>query len=132
MSIRSSIRTAAITAILMLSHSAIATAEVYKTSTGQVIVTDLTAKQSYPIQVVNAKNKGKKLKDKVANTCGEVTVDNAAKYKSLVVGTETIDPATLSTKVHPNCTKAKKAPMTPATTPPTGIPTPAATPAPSK
>jgi hypothetical protein len=107
MSIKFSISTVAIAALLALTHASIATAEVYKTSKGQVIVTGLTAKQKYPVQTVNAKNKSKKLKDKTANTCGEVTVDNAANYKSLVVGTETIDPTTLSTKTHARCNGKK-------------------------
>jgi hypothetical protein len=108
MNIKFSIPTVAIAAFLVLSHSAIASAEAYKTSKGQVVVTGLTAKQSYPVQTVNAKNKAKTLKNKPANTCGEVTVDNAVTYKSLVVGTEKIDPATLSTKEHPRCNGSKK------------------------
>jgi hypothetical protein len=112
MSIRFSIPTVAITALLVLSHSAIASAEAYKTSNGQVVVTGLTAKQKYPIQAVNAKSKPAKRQDVTANTCGEALVDGAAKYKSLVVGTETIDPATLTTKAHPRCS-AKKTASTP-------------------
>jgi hypothetical protein len=115
MSIRFSIPTVGIALLLTLAHGSIATAEVYKTSKGQVIVTGLTAKQNYPIKLVNAKSKSKQLKDKAANGCGEVTVDNAATYKSLVVGTETIDPTTLTVKEHPRC-KAKKATATTATT----------------
>jgi hypothetical protein len=109
MSIKFSIPTVAITALLVLAHSAIASAEVYKTSNGQVVVTGLTAKQKYPIQAVNAKNKPAKRQDIIANTCGEALVDGAAKYKSLVVGTETIDPATLTTKVHARCSNKKTA-----------------------
>jgi hypothetical protein len=108
MNIRFSIPTVVITAFLLVFHSAIASAEVYKTSKGQVVVTGLTVKQSYPVQVVNAKNKPKTLKNKEANTCGVVTVDNAVTYKSLIVGTEKIDPATLSTKEHPRCNGSKK------------------------
>jgi pyruvate kinase len=115
MSIRFSMPTVAIAVLLTLAHGSIATAEVYKTSKGQVIVTGLTAKQKYPVQVVNAKSKTKKLKEKAANTCGEVTVDNAVTYKSLTVGTETIDPTTLSVKEHPRCT-AKKTNTTAGTT----------------
>jgi predicted peptidase len=107
--------TVVIAALLTFAHGSISTAEVYKTSKGQVIVTGLTAKQNYPVKVVNAKSKSKNLKDKTANTCGEVTVDNAATYKSLVVGTETIDPATLTVKEHPRC-KAKKISQTATTT----------------
>jgi hypothetical protein len=108
MNIRFSIPTVAIAASLVLSHSAIASAEVYKTSKDQVVVTGLTAKQKYPIQGVNAKNKPVSRKDIEANTCGEALVDGGGKYKSLVVGTEKIDPATLSTKEHPRCNGSKK------------------------
>jgi hypothetical protein len=108
MNIKFSIPTVAIAAFLVLSHSAIASAEVYKTSKDQVVVTGLTAKQKYPIKAVNAKNKPAKRQDVTANTCGEALVDGAGKYKSLVVGTETIDPATLSTKEHPRCNGSKK------------------------
>ncbi|WP_373546305.1 hypothetical protein [Chamaesiphon sp.] len=103
MSIKFSISTIAIAAVLTLTHAAIATAEVYKTSKDQVVVTGLTAKQKYPIKGTNAKNKPVTRKDVAANTCGEALVDGAGKYKSLVVGTETIDPATLSVREHAKC-----------------------------
>jgi hypothetical protein len=107
MSIKFSIPTIAFAALLTFAHTSIAAAEVYKTSKDQVVVTGLTAKQKYPISGVSAKNKAVKRKDVAANSCGEALVSGAGKYKSLVVGTETIDPATLTTKVHANC-KAKK------------------------
>lgn len=109
MSIKFSISTVAIAAFLTLTHGAIATAEVYKTSKDQVVVTGLTAKQKYPVQGTNAKNKPVKRKDVAANGCGEALVSGAGKYKTLVVGTETIDPATLSTKEHANCKPKKTA-----------------------
>jgi hypothetical protein len=108
MNIKFSIPTLAIAAFLVLSHSAIASAEAYKTSKGQVVVTGLTAKQKYPIQGVNAKNKPVSRQAVEANTCGEALVDGGAKYKSLVVGTEKIDPATLTAKEHPKCNGSKK------------------------
>ncbi len=107
MSIKFSIPTVAIAALLTLAHGTIASAEVYKTSKDQVVVTGLTVKQSYPITGTNAKNKPVKRKDIVANGCGEALVSGAGKYKTLTVGTETIDPATLPTKAHANC-KPKK------------------------
>jgi hypothetical protein len=113
MSIKFSIPTIAFAALLTLAHSSIASAETYKTSKGQVYVTGLTAQQKYPIQVVSGKNKARKLQDKVANGCGEVRVDNATTYKSLVVGTETIDPAVLPTKIHTNCKPKKTASTAP-------------------
>ena len=82
MSIKFSISTIAIAAVLTLTHAAIATAEVYKTSKGQVVVTGLTAKQKYPIKGTNAKNKPVTRKDIAANTCGEALVNGAGKYKS--------------------------------------------------
>jgi hypothetical protein len=113
MSIKFSISTVAIAAVLTLTHAGIATAEAYKTSKDQVVVTGLTAKQKYPIKGTNAKNKPVTRKDIVANTCGEALVDGAGKYKSLVVGTETIDPATLSTREHAKCKSKKTAVVTP-------------------
>jgi hypothetical protein len=108
MSIKFSIPTIAIAALLTLAHSSIAAAEVYKTSKDQVVVTGLTAKQKYPITGTNAKNKPVKRQDVAANGCGEALVSGAAKYKTLTVGTEpAIDPATLPTKVHATC-KTKK------------------------
>jgi hypothetical protein len=92
MSIKFSISTVTIALLLTISHASIAAAEAYKTSKGQVIVTGLTSQQKYPVQTVNAKNKSKKLKDN---------------YKSLVVGTEAIDPATLSIKTHARCNGKK-------------------------
>lgn len=108
MNIRFSLPTVAIAAFLVLSHSAIASAEVYKTSKGQVVVTGLTAKQKYPITGVNAKDKPVSRQAVEANTCGEALVDGGGKYKSLVVGTEKIDPATLTAKEHPKCNGSKK------------------------
>ena len=113
MSIKFSISTVAIAAVLTLTHAAIATAEAYKTSKDQVVVTGLTAKQKYPIKGTNAKNKPVTRKDIAANTCGEALVDGAGKYKSLVVGTQTIDPATLSTREHAKCKAKKTAAVTP-------------------
>lgn len=113
MNIKFSIPTAAIATYLVLSYGAIASAEVYKTSKDQVVVTGLTAKQKYPIQGINGKNKTVKRQDVTANTCGEALVNGAAKYKSVVVGTEKIDPATLSVKEHPKCKGNKKAATAP-------------------
>ncbi len=112
MSIKFSISTVAIAALLTLSYTSIATAEVYKTSKDQVVVTGLTAKQKYPIKGTNAKNKPVKRQDVAANTCGEALVDGAGKYKALIVGTETIDPATLTVREHAKC-KAKKTAVAP-------------------
>jgi hypothetical protein len=112
MSIKFSIPTIAFAALLTLSYSSIASAEAYKTSKDQVVVTGLTAKQKYPIKGTNAKNKPVSRKDVVANGCGEALVDGAGKYKSLIVGTETIAPASLSVREHAKC-KAKKTAVVP-------------------
>jgi hypothetical protein len=115
---RFSISTVAIASLLTLSYATIAAAEVYKTSKGQVVVTGLNASQKYQIKGVTAKNKPatrKDFKDFVANKCGEAVINGAAGYKSLTVGTEAIDPATLTVKEHAKCT-AKKAGTTSTTT----------------
>ncbi len=119
MSIKLPVSVLAIATLLTVTYGSIAAAEVYKTSTNQVVVTGLTAKQKYEIKTVSAKDKAGTRKA-TANTCGEAVISNATKYKSLVVGTETIDPTTLPTKVRARCT-AKKTPKvttpTPTTTP---------------
>jgi hypothetical protein len=136
MSIKFSISTIAVAALLTLTNSAIASAEAYKTSAGQVVITGLNAKQSYPLQGTTAKNKPVKRQNASANGCGEILIRNGAKYKEIVVGTEKIDPATLTTKVHANCKpkktavapKKKGAAMAPATTAaPAATTTPATT-----
>ncbi|PSB54687.1 hypothetical protein [Chamaesiphon polymorphus] len=113
MSTKFSISAVAIAALLTLTHGSIATAEVYKTSKDQVVVTGLTAKQKYPIKGTNAKNKPVNRKDVAANTCGEALVDGAGKYKTLIVGTEKIDPATLPVREHAKCKAKKTAAATP-------------------
>jgi hypothetical protein len=117
MSIKFPVSVLAIATMLTVAHSSIAAAEVYKTSTNQVVVTGLTPKQKYEIQTVSAKDKAGKRKV-TTNTCGEAVVSSATKYKSLILGTEKIDPKTLPTKVHARCsTKKTKIATTPATTP---------------
>jgi hypothetical protein len=107
MSIKFPISAVALATAFTLAYGAIATAEAYKTSTNQVVVTGLKAKQQYDVQATNAKGKVSKKKSATTNNCGEILINGAAKYKSLVVGTETIDPATLSTKVHARCNARK-------------------------
>ncbi|CAN1208816.1 hypothetical protein TUMEXPCC7403_01245 [Tumidithrix helvetica PCC 7403] len=122
-SIRSAIATIAIATGLVLTNSAIAAAEAYKTSQGHVIVTGLTPTQRYQIRTVNAQNKPGTRQDKSANSCGEVVVEKAANYKTLVVGSISIDPATLPTQTYVKCKPRTVTPtmrprgVVPATTP---------------
>ena len=132
MSIKFPIVAVSLATVLTLAYSSIATAESYKTSTNQVVVTGLKAKQKYDIQGINAKGKTSRKMSTTANTCGEILIKDAAKLKSLVVGTETIDPATLTTKVHARCNgkkntaaKPKLKKSTGAMSTPTGSMTPA-------
>ncbi len=109
MSIKFPISAFALATAITLVYGAVANAEVYKTGTNQVVVTGLTAKQKYEVQTVNAKGKTNKRKPATANACGELLVDGAGKMKSVVVGTQTIDPATLPTKAHARCQVKKTA-----------------------
>jgi hypothetical protein len=106
MSIKFPVSVLAIATMLTVAHSSIAAAEVYKTSTDRVVVTGLTPKQKYEVKTVSAKDKAGTRKV-TTNTCGEAVVSSATKYKSLTVGTETIDPTTLPTKVHARCSGKK-------------------------
>ncbi|GBO55819.1 hypothetical protein APA_3969 [Pseudanabaena sp. lw0831] len=102
-SIKSAISTIAIATFLSMASSAIAAPEAFKTSKGHVIVTGLKPTQRYQIRTLSAQDKPGTRQDKSANSCGEVVVEKAANYKTLVVGTLTIDPATLPTKTYDKC-----------------------------
>ncbi len=109
MSIKFPISVVTLATIITLAHSAIASAEAYKSKADQIVVTGLTAKQKYDVQVVGLKGKTGK-KSIAANTCGEILINgNTSKVKSFVVGTETIDVATLTTKPHARCNGKKTA-----------------------
>jgi hypothetical protein len=106
MSIRFPISVLTVATALTLVHGAIASAEAYKSGPDQVVVTGLTAKQKYDVQAVSLKGKQGK-KSAQANTCGELLINGTSKIKTLTVGTETIDVATLKTKPHARCTAKK-------------------------
>jgi hypothetical protein len=103
MSIKFPISIVTIATAITLVYGAIASAEAYKSGPDQVVVTGLTAKQKYDVRAVSLKGKQGK-KSAQANTCGEILINGTAKIKTLTVGTETIDVATLTTKPHTRCT----------------------------
>lgn len=106
MSIKFPISAVALATVLTLAHSAIASAEAYKSGPDKVVVTGLNAKQKYEVQAVTLKGKQGK-KSGMTNACGELLMSGTSKLKSLVVGTENIDIASLPTKTHARC-NAKK------------------------
>ena len=88
----------------------VALADAYKTSNGTVVVTGLQPTQRYQIRILTTQNKSTSLQDKSANRCGEVVVDKAANYiTTLVVGTETLDLASLPLKEHVKCPRLPSA-----------------------
>jgi hypothetical protein len=129
MSIRFPISVVTIATSLTLLHGAIAAAEAYKSGPDQVVVNGLTAKQKYEVQAVSLKGKQGK-KSAQANTCGELLINGTAKIKTLTIGTETIDVATLKTKAHTRCNPNKNTATTP-TKPKAGATTTTSSPAPT-
>jgi hypothetical protein len=104
MSIKFSMIAASITAILVLTHGAIANAaEAYKTSKGEVVVTGLTPTKRYQIRYINAQGKLGSRQDKSVNSCGEIVIEKATNYTTLIIGPENIDPSSLETKSHVRC-----------------------------
>jgi hypothetical protein len=104
MSIKLSVATMSIATMLVLTTSAIANAaEAYKTSKGEVVVTGLTPTKRYQIRFINAQDKPESRQDKSVNNCGQIVVERAANYKTLIVGSENIDTASLETKPHERC-----------------------------
>ncbi|MBM4255311.1 MAG: hypothetical protein FJ147_05375 [Deltaproteobacteria bacterium] len=101
-------KTALALSLAMLPSAAMA-ADAYKTSDGTVVVTGLQPTERYQIRILTAQNKSSSRQDKSANRCGEVVVEKAADYITLVVGTETIDPASLPLKEHVKCKPLRSA-----------------------
>lgn len=88
---------------LTLTMAANAATEAYKTSEGTVVVTGLTPSQRYQVRFLDVQNKSGTRQDKSANSCGEVVVEKAANYKTLVVGADSFDPQALAVKIHERC-----------------------------
>jgi hypothetical protein len=103
MLIKFSISAMAIAAVLTMTNSAIASEAAFKTSTGTVVVTGLTPTQRYQIRTLSAQGKPGSRQDKGVNRCGEIVIEKAANYKTLVVGTITLDPSTLPIKEYVKC-----------------------------
>ena len=93
----------AIALLLSLSTRVIAAEEAYQTSNGTVVVTGLQPAQRYQIRMITPPGKPGSHQDKGANHCGEVVIEKAANYQTLVVGTITLDPATLPAKEYVKC-----------------------------
>jgi hypothetical protein len=102
----------AIATFLTIISGSMVSADTYRTSKNQVVVTGLKAKQKYDLDVINIKGKNRK-RQLTTNTCGQLLIDNAVKYKSLSVAGQTIDPATLNTKTHQRCKPKKNQTATP-------------------
>lgn len=102
----------ALAIVCSLGYSAIASAGAYKSKPDQVVVNGLNAKQKYEVNAVSVKGKKGK-KSAMANTCGEILINGVTNVKSLTVGTETIDVATLPTKAHTRCSGKKTTAATP-------------------
>lgn len=104
MSTKFSIATISIATILVLTHSAIANAvEAYKTSKGEVVLTGLTPTKRYQVKYINAQDESGTRQSAYVNSCGEIIVQKADRYKTLIVGSENIDPSSLETKPLVRC-----------------------------
>jgi hypothetical protein len=116
-----SISTISLAVFLTLTHSAIAAAEAYKTSRGQVVVTGLEPAQRYQIRTLSTEGKPGTRQDKSANSCGEVVVESAARYQRLVVGTVSVEPATLPVRTHARCQRTRNGQNPSSTVKPRGV-----------
>lgn len=103
MALKLSFAVLGIATAVMLTTAVSASAEAYKTADGTVVVTGLKPTQRYQIRTLSAQNKSGTRQDKTANHCGEVIVEKAATYKTLVVGSESFEPGSLAVKTHVKC-----------------------------
>jgi hypothetical protein len=124
-----SISAIAIIFIAIIAGRSTATAvEAYKTKKDQVVVTGLKAQQQYDVQYKNARGKDGQRRVK-ANNCGEALIGKAAKFQSLMIDTQSIDPQILTLKEHRKCSirRATRNNRTITTIQPTAFPTNPAT-----
>jgi hypothetical protein len=82
--------------------------EAYKTKSDQVVVTGLKAKQKYDIQY--KKTTGKNGQRQVnTNACGEALIAKAAKFQSVMIDGQSLEPKTLTLKEHKKCSRRSNA-----------------------
>jgi hypothetical protein len=80
--------------------------EAYKTKSDQVVVVGLQAKKKYDVQYTNALGKNGKRKINT-NACGEALIAKVAKFQSVMINGQNIDPKTLLVKEHRRCSTHK-------------------------
>jgi hypothetical protein len=76
--------------------------EAYTTKKDQVVVTGLKAKEKYNIQYRNAKGKDGQRQVKT-NACGEALIGKAAKFQSVTINGQNLEPKILTLKEHRKC-----------------------------
>jgi hypothetical protein len=101
---------AVIAAILTVSSaSAVLAAEGYKTAQNQLIVKGLKPGKLYGV-IAATNNNGYGVKNFTANACGEVIIEKAAGFKSILIDRKKILVKSLATKAAAPCTKVLPAP----------------------
>jgi hypothetical protein len=89
--------------VVASSATALAAVDAYKTPQGQVVVTGLTPGRSHGV-VANT-GKGYGVKNFIADACGEIAIDKAAGFTSIMVSKKRFSPKSLTTKAYNKCTK---------------------------
>jgi hypothetical protein len=89
---------------LFASSAAAQAVDAYKTPQGQVVVTGLAPGRSHGV-VANT-GQGYGVKNFVATACGDIVIDRAASFASIMVNKKKFVPKSLSTKAYNQCTKA--------------------------
>ncbi len=105
---KSSIFALGIGGILVIGNTQTVLAEVYKTLTNQVIVTNLTPKTKYKVNTFSFIKDREGIRTITTNACGEGAIINGTGYKKLIIEGNNITPSTLPLKERPRCNVKKK------------------------
>jgi hypothetical protein len=89
---------------LFASSAAAQAVDAYKTPQGQVVVTGLAPGRSHGVVANTGKSYG--VKNFVATACGDIVIDRAASFTSIMVSKKKFTPKSLSTKAYTQCAKA--------------------------
>ncbi|HEY9705531.1 MAG TPA: hypothetical protein V6C58_24045 [Allocoleopsis sp.] len=93
--------------IIIIGNTQTVLAEVYKTLTNQVIVTNLSPKTKYKVNTFSFKDR-EGIRTITTNACGEGAIINGTGYKKLIIEGNNIVPSTLALKERPRCNVKKK------------------------
>ncbi|MBD1922100.1 hypothetical protein H6F77_13510 [Microcoleus sp. FACHB-831] len=102
----SKLMTIAISTTLLITSGTTALATPYKTTSNQVVVTELAPRTKYTVQTTNLRERNS-TRTITTNGCGQALISNGTSYKRLIINNQTIITSSLPTQTHQRCTSRR-------------------------